>query len=351
MHDQGATWYGMKMEETMATSIQAKPAAAGFGSVSVPLKITGTVTIVVGIVFIVVAMMNSLFQVGPAFEDMITDFRPVLTDASLDTARADLAVLDAAGEEFTTIVAPGMAQALGLAPEEFSAMMESQYPDVVVGMAALPAITESFSGLVDTLDSQQALFASADAIPTNDLPANTVPWIITIAGVAAVIVGVLMFKPGRMWAALAVGLGAALVLTTFALSLPQKAADADELNANLTPIYTQELIDGANASLGIVGAMGVQMQEEMLPDLAAQLNMTMEELGGFMAENFPATATAMNAMGDSLPRFEAFVGVFAANLDNYQTIQPVAFTPIIWMMIVGGGLILAMGAFCLATKR
>ncbi|NHZ70441.1 MAG: hypothetical protein GWP18_02240 [Proteobacteria bacterium] len=335
----------------MATTVQTKPAIAGFGSVSVPLKITGTVTILVGIIFIAVAMMNNLFQVGPAFEEMITDFRPVLSDASLDTARADLAVLDAAGEEFTTVVSPGMAQALGLGPDEFSAMMESQYPDVVAGMAALPAITESFTGLVDTLDSQQALFASADAIPTDDLSASTVPWIITISGALAIGVGVLMFKPGRIWAALAVGLGAALVITTFALSLPQKAADADELNENLTPIYTQELIDGANASLGVVGAMGVQMQEEMLPDLAAQLNMTMEELGVFMADNFPATAAAMATMGDSLPRFEAFVGVFAGNLDNYQTIQPVAFTPIIWMMIVGGGLILVMGGFCLATKQ
>ena len=36
---------------------------------------------------------------------------------------------------------------------------------------------------------------------------------------------------------------------------------ADELNENLTPIYTQELIDGAEGSLAVVGAMGQEMQE------------------------------------------------------------------------------------------
>ena len=334
----------------MTTASEAQ-AAAGFGSVSLPLKISGGLSIVVGVVFIVVTMMNSLFQVGPAFEEMIDDFRPVLTDESLDTARADIAGLEAVGEEFQTAVVPGLAQAFGMTPEEFGATMAAQYPDIAAGMAALPEITATFNGLIDTLDSQQELFASADAIPTTNLPANTVPWITTLSGIAAIIVGVLMFRPGRIWSILAVVLGATLLISTFALNLPQKAADADQLNENLTPIYTQELIDGATQSLVVVGAMGDQMATEMLPDLAAQMGMSQEELGAFLGENFPATAAAIQTMPETLQRFEAFVGVFAVNLENYQTIQPVAFTPIIWMMVVGGALILIAGTYCLIKEN
>jgi hypothetical protein len=266
-------------------------------------------------------------------------------------ARADIAGLEAAGVEFQTVVAPGMAQALGIPPEDFGGMVEAQYPAVAAGMAALPEITATFNGLIDTLDSQQELFASADAIPTDNLPATTVPWIVAISGILAVVVGAMMFKSGRVWPILAVVLGGVLVVTTFALNLPQKAADADELNANLTPIYTQELIDGATASLATIGAMGQQMQAEMLPDLAAQLGMSQDELNVFMGENFPATAAAMQNMPDSLERFEAFVGVFAVNLDNYMTIQPVAFVPIIWSLAIGGVLMLLMGGYCVATKQ
>jgi len=324
--------------------------AGGFGSVSLPRKISGGLVILVGVVFIVVTLINNLFSVGPAFEEMITDFRPLLAEESLNTARADIAVLEAAGEEFQTAGAPGMADALGMTPEEFAGMVQGQYPAVAQGMQALPEITATFSGLIDTLDSQRALFESADAIPSDDLSATTVPWIITISGLLAIAAGVMLFMPGRVWAILTVVLGAVLLIATFALNLPQKAADADELNENLTPIYTQELIDGATGSLAIIGAMGQEMQTKMLPDLAAALGMSPDELNAFMGENFPATAAAMQSMPDSLPRFEGFVGVFAMNLDNYETIQPVSFTPIIWMMVIGGILILLAGGYCIIIK-
>ena len=334
----------------MATGNGTTATAGGFGSVSMPRKISGGLVILVGVVFIVVTLINNLFAVGPAFEEMITDFRPLLAEESLNTARADIAVLEAAGEEFQTAVAPGMAQALGMTPEEFAGMVQGQYPAVAQGMQALPEITATFSGLIDTLDSQRALFESADAIPSDDLSATTVPWIITISGLLAIAAGVMLFMPGRVWAILTVVLGAVLLIATFALNLPQKAADADELNENLTPIYTQELIDGATGSLAIIGAMGQEMQTKMLPDLAAALGMSPDELNAFMGENFPATAAAMQSMPDSLPRFEGFVGIFAMNLDNYETIQPVSFTPIIWMMVIGGILILLAGGYCIIIK-
>jgi hypothetical protein len=333
------------------TTGSATKANAGFGSGSLPLKISGGISILVGIVFIIVTLMNSLFQVGPAFEEMIDDFRPLLTDESLATARADIAGLEAVGVEFETAVVPGLAQAFGMTPDEFAATMAAQYPDIARGMASLPEITVTFNGLIDTLDSQQELFASADAIPTSNLPADTVPWIIMLSGIAAIVVGVLMFMPGRVWSILAIVLGAVLLISTFALSLPSKAADADQLNENLTPIYTQELIDGASESLVVIGAMGNQMATEMLPDLATQMGMSEGELGAFLGENFPATAAAIETMPATLQRFEAFVGVFAVNLENYQTIQPVAFTPIIWMMVIGGALILLLGTYCLIKEN
>lgn len=335
----------------MAGAAEPSTTADGFGSVGITRRVSGGIVIIVGVVFLVVTMVNNLFQVGPAFEEMIDDFRPILTDESLDTARADIATLEAAGTEFSTAVAPGMAQALGMTPEEFGGLMQTQFPAVAQGMEALPEITATFSGLIDTLDSQQELFASADEIPTKDLPATTVPWITAISGVLAIAAGVMLFKPGRLWAILAVVLGAGLLVSTFALSLPQKAADADELNANLEPIYTQELIDGANASLATIAAMGEQMQTEMLPALATRLGMTGDELNAFMGANFPATAAAMQSMPESLPRFEAFVGIFDTNLENYETIKPVSFSPIIWMIVVGGAVILLAGGYCLVTKQ
>jgi len=334
----------------MTTSSDAAQASGGFGNVSTGRKIAAAVVVLVGIVFIVLILVNNLFAVGPAFEEMIDDFRPLLQEESLAQAQADVDGLAAAGVEFQTQIAPGMAQQLGMTPDEFGAMVQSQYPAVALGMQALPEITETFTGLIQTLDSQRELFEAADAIPTDDLPATTVPWIILVSGLAAIVVGVLMLLPGRVWSIVAVVLGAGLVIATFALNLPQKASDADLLNENLTPIYTQELIEGASGSLTVVTAMGQQMQAEMLPDLAAQLGMSQDELNVFMGQNFPATAAAMQTMPETLQRFEGFVGVFAMNLENYETIQPVSFSPIIWAMIIGGIVIIFMGGWAIIIK-
>ena len=148
-----------------------------------------------------------------------------------------------------------------------------------------------------------------------------------------------------------IALGALLIVVPMILTLPTKSADADDLNDALRPVYNQELIDGAQASLATVGAMGTELQTGMLPALSTSLNMTGDELQQFLGANFPATATALQGMPESMRNFEGFTAVFAANLDNYETVEPVAFTPIIWTLIIGGIVILLAGGYCLVTKQ
>ena len=161
------------------------------------------------------------------------------------------------------------------------------------------------------------------------------------AGVLAVVVGVVMFAKLRLGSMLALSLGVLLVAIPALLSLTDKAADADQLNENLEPVYTAELVSGAQGALGVVGAMGAQLQSDMLPALAQQLEMQPDQLSGFIGENFPAMAGVMANMETTMGRFDGMVGSFDANLDNYETLKPVKFVPIIWTLILSGiGLIL-----------
>ena len=338
-------------EEGMSTQSGALPKPANPKTISTGQRIAGGVVILVGVVFLIVTFVNDLFAVGPAFEELIDDFRPLLAEESIATARDDLATLEAAGEEFQTSVAPEIGQQLGMTPEEFAAMTQAEYPAVAAGMQSLPEITQTFSGLIDTLESQRALFQSADEIPTEDLPATTVPWGITIAGIAAIIIGlVMMFVRGRTGSILAVVLGVGLIVVPLILSLPQKAADADELNENLQPVYTAELIAGAEQAVATVSAMGIQMQTEMLPALGQQLGLSTEELGQFLAANYPATGAALQSLEASLERFNGFVETFAANLDNYETLKDVKLLPIVWTLIIGGVVVVLAGGVGIVVK-
>ena len=80
----------------------------------------------VGVVLIVVALARNLFAVGPAFEEMIDDFRPYLADAPIATLRADVDVLGTAVEEFQTTMAPALAAQLEMDGAAFNQLMAEQ---------------------------------------------------------------------------------------------------------------------------------------------------------------------------------------------------------------------------------
>ncbi|MGZ8604647.1 MAG: hypothetical protein ACXWX9_07810 [Actinomycetota bacterium] len=300
-------------------------------------KTAGTVVAAVGIAFIASVVVNGLFSVGPAFERMADGFRPVMQAEPIAALDRDLDGLEAVTVEFSGVAVPMLSEALGLTPEEFAGFLGAEFPEVAAGVEGLPTIVESFRGVVGTLDAERERFASADAIPTTSLPATTVPWGLTVAGVALLVIGILIvFRAGRPAAAAAVVVGVLLIAAPLVLSLPGKASDADTMNENLLPVYTAELVAGADQGLAVVGAMGTQMQTEMLPALGQQLGMDEAALGAFLGENLPATSGAMAAMPEALGRFTTVVEVFRAHLDDYDTINSVAFVPIVWTMIVGG---------------
>ena len=305
----------------------------------------GVLVVVVGIILIASTFMNNLFEVGPAFEEMIEDFRPMLTNEALETAKADIGGLSAVGDEFQNAVIPGMSAQLGMTAEQFGAFMGESFPAVAQGAAALPEIATTFSGLIGTLEAEQGRFASADAIPTESLPATTVPWGLLGAGIVAIVVGLVMFGRLRLGSMLALVLGVALVAVPALLSLPEKAANADQLNENLEPVYTSELVAGAEGALGVIGAMGAELQSDMLPALAQQLEMQPDQLNAFIGEQFPAMAGVMANMETTMGRFQGMVTSFDSNLDNYDTLKPVKFVPIIWTLIIAGIAIVVFGAW------
>lgn len=317
-----------------------------------PHQVAAGLLVLIGAAFVAVTLTVNLFNVGPAFDRMTTDFRPIMTEQAIATDQQDLASLAAAGTEIQNSMLPALAQQLGMTPAQMQQMIGTNYPDVAAGMAALPEIIPSFSGLVTTLDEQRPYFEAADAIPTTSIPATSVPWGLAAVGVLAMGLGVwVWFRPRGSAVAVTV-MGALLIAIPLVLSMPHKASYADTLNDNLKPVYTQQLIDNANGALTTLGAMGTQMQQQMLPDLAAQLKMTPDQLNQFMATNFPDTSAALAALPDAMGRFQDLVTRFDNRLADYNTMKPAAFTPIVWFMIGGGAaLFLLGGAGVVVTAR
>lgn len=317
-----------------------------------PHRVAAGLLVLIGAGFVAVTLAANLFHVGPAFDRLTTDFRPVMTEKAIQTDQQDIAALSAAGAEIQSKMIPALSQQLGMTPEQFATMMGTQYPAVAAGLAAVPQITPAFSGLVTTLDEQRPYFEAADAIPTTSIPATSVPWSLFGVGLLTAGFGVwVWFKPRGSAVAVTV-VGAALIAVPLILNMPHKASYADTLNDNLKPVYSQSLITQADSSITTLSAMGTEMQQKMLPDLAAQLKMTPDQLNAFMGENFPATSAALAGLPESLGRFQHLVATFDGRLSDYNTLKPVSFVPIVWFMIGGGAaLFLLGGAGVLITHK
>jgi hypothetical protein len=315
-------------------------------------RTAGAIVILVGAVFIGSVIVNNLFSVGPAFERMSDGFRPAMQSGPIAQFRSDLQGFGAVNGEFNGPAGQQLAGALNMTPEEFQAFMAQQYPDVAKGMQQLPAIVQQFQGVVNTLAAEQGRFAKADAIPTSNLPATTIPWAMLVAGIVLVGLGIwIVVRPIRAVAVVAIALGAALVIAPLLMNLPSKAQAADTMNDHLKPVYTAQLIASGKAALATVGAMGQQMQTKMLPDLGAQLNMSPGELQAFLQQNLPATAGALQAMPDAMARFQSVIGTFDQHLSDYRTLTPVAFVPIVWTIVVGGIVVVIAGTWALLAER
>jgi hypothetical protein len=145
-------------------------------------------------------------------------------------------------------------------------------------------------------------------------------------------------------------LGILVIASSLALSFLEKSADADQMNENLKPVYTAELVAGAQQSLQVVGAMGEEMQTKMLGAVGQQLGMDQAQLGAFLGENFPATAGALQELPAALGRFDTMVAAFDGQLDNYEEIKTAALNPVSWIVLVAGMMTLLLGAWGLVFK-
>jgi hypothetical protein len=317
-----------------------------------PHRVAAGLLVLIGAGFVAVTLAANLFSVGPAFDRLTDDFRPFMTQKTLQADQQGVDGLAAANTEIQGSMMPALAQQLGMSPQQFQAMMAEQYPAVTAGLAAMPKVTPQFSGLLTTLDQQRPYFKAADAIPTSSIPSTSVPWSLFAVGLITAGFGVwVWFKPRGSAIAVTV-VGAALVAIPLILNMPHKASYADTLNDNLKPVYTESMVTQANASLTTLGAMGTEMQQKMLPDMATQLKMTPDQLNAMFAQNFPATSAVLAGMPDTMGRFQTMVTAFDQRLGDYGTLKPVSFVPIVWFMIGGGiALFLLGGAGVVITSK
>jgi hypothetical protein len=202
-----------------------------------------------------------------------------------------------------------------------------------------------------------------------------------------------------MWAVLVIG--AFLIVAPFAIGLPSKSADGEQMidafapimteeNVQTTvdyyedvfvplggvvPAMTQENIDRFNAYLAGFGGLEADAQQ-LVPALATATGMTEQQAGEYVAAEFPAMAQMLQALPQMQQDFTSLLDLMGANvaifeqvpggLDHYRPLvttmdeqqanyRSVASLPdfraFTWMFVVPGALLVGLALFGLFGGR
>ena len=187
-------------------------------------------------------------------------------------------------------------------------------------------------------------------------------------------------------------IGIVLIVAPFAMSLPTKTSDGEEMIQAFTPIMeaenvqigvdyyydvfvplggvvpalSQENIDTFNAYLAGFGGMSADAAQ-LVPALAAATGLTEEQAGAYIADQFPAMAQMLQTLPQMQADFTSLLGLMEANvaifqqvpagLDHYQPLvttmeeqqanfESVASLPdfrlFTWMFVVPGALLVIL---------
>ncbi|MGN6608545.1 MAG: hypothetical protein ACTHMS_16240 [Jatrophihabitans sp.] len=288
-------------------------------------------------------LITHLTTAAPAWDRLTDGFRPVMTTQSITASQTDLNRLDTAVGELRTTVLPLLAAQLRTTPAQLQTQLASQFPDFARGLQIAPTAVADFRRTLTELQADRGMFASADAIPTKDVPAATVPWFLLAGGVLLVASGVLAWFRPRAAAACAAVLGVVLITVPLATDLITKTGDADRLNDRLRPVYTSEFVARAGAEATAIDRMGTQLRDQMLPAFASAMHTTPQVLVSNLAGVAPATGALIADGPAASARLHDLVGRFDRHLGDYRDVRSVSFQPLAWFTVAIGALALLAG--------
>jgi hypothetical protein len=197
-----------------ANSVPWGLAVAGLGCIGVAFLVSrrpgAVLAVALGVALVVAPLVMTLPSKADAADTMNSHFKPIYTAEFVAKAQQSLTGMKAMGAELQTKLIPDLATQMHMTPAQLQGYLQSNFPTMTAGMAAMPAAFARFDKLVGAFDS------SLDNYKTLK-PVKLVPIV---------------------WATIVAGL---LVAGTAGLGLVQGAAAAPAVEKQRRPALRQRL--------------------------------------------------------------------------------------------------------------
>ena len=234
-----------------------------------------------------------------------------------------------------------------MTPAQFAAFAQQQFPTLAASVQQIPQTAAGFDKVLGTIAAQDAHLHSAVAIPAKSISTTVVPWLILGAGVVIAGLGI---ARARITSMVAVAVGALVIISVFAFSLPSKTSDADALNKAMKPYFKQQQIDASRRSITSLNALSDELGGKVLNAISAAQHVPVSQLIGPFASQFPALASALTSLPQATDRANALSATFERNLANYNKVAPFHFEAATWVILAAGLLVMIGGALPLLVS-
>ncbi len=308
--------------------------------------------VVIGAFMFVLPLATNLPGKSAASGNLMTSFRPQMTNVALAQGAADQHTMAAMGSQLNTVMLPALATQLHMTPAQLSAYLATNFPSVGTGMAQFSTILAHFGSLQSTMAAQQSNFHQADQIPTAFLPPASMTLLFLIPGGLLVVLGVIGLtapRAARAMVAVTTAVGLVVVGGLLAVSMYSKASAADHMTTAFAPVFTTQSVQQMRADTTTVEAMATEFTQKTLPAIATNLHMTPAQLSALVTQQFPAVATGVAQLPQIVQRMAAATALVENNVNNYNQSASIPWSPgsmvaMFWLMMVPGLLAVFAGA-------
>jgi hypothetical protein len=168
-------------------------------------RVVAVAAIVAGLGLIAVPFATSLFDRTRGAERTFDAMRGTVSESGIAVARRDFGVVTAAGDELLNVVVPALARRLDMTPQEFQALLASDFPKIARAAEKIPGYIAFVGPTIDALDANREEFEGAQSLPGASLPITASPWLLILLGGGLVAAGAFAWR--RSILPVAVGAG------------------------------------------------------------------------------------------------------------------------------------------------
>jgi hypothetical protein len=315
-------------------------------------RVAGLAAVVAGIAIAVSPFAFSLAGNAAGGERVTDRFRATLSTQGLHNLQGGFNTVAAMGGEFFGRVLPDTRRALHQSPAQFQAGLNRRFPAIAEAQREVPPVVALVQPRIPVLVGLDDDFKKVDSLPFLGLPISSVPWILLGLGIGVAGLGVLVVaRPTRAGAALVAVAGLGLVVVPLAVSAPDKADAAVNLDRAGQFVFSPKIAPVALATAGRVDRLIAEVETKFIPQAAATLHESPAALKAQIARRYPAVGRGLAAWPSIRPTAYDLPRKQIASERDFANLDGIDFRAMPWTVIAPGVLMLLLGGAALVLSR